>query len=49
MTAGGPYRPPLLVEEALLELEHNRGRQFEPLMVDSFLASIKRTHPVQRV
>lgn len=49
MTAGRPYRSPLLVEEALLELEHNRGRQFDPWVVDNFLASIKPAHPLQRV
>lgn len=48
MTAGRPYRPPLLAEEALLELERNRGRQFDPMVVDSFLASVNPAHPLVR-
>ena len=47
MTAGRPYRSPLLVEEALLELERNRGVQFDPWVVDAFLSTVSPAHPLQ--
>jgi HD-GYP domain-containing protein (c-di-GMP phosphodiesterase class II) len=49
MTGGRPYRPSMLAEEALLELERNRGSQFDPWVVDGFLANVRGARPLQRV
>jgi len=38
MVSHRPYGPPLSVEEAMMELESNKGRQFDPQVVDAFLA-----------
>lgn len=37
MTADRPYAPARTVEEAIEELRRNRGRQFDPSVVDAFL------------
>ena len=37
MTTTRPYRVPLLEDAVLRELADNRGRQFDPYLVDSFL------------
>ena len=37
MTTTRPYRVPLLEVAVLRELSDNRGRQFDPYLVDSFL------------
>jgi putative nucleotidyltransferase with HDIG domain len=36
MTDNRPYRKPKSHEEALVELQRHRGRQFDPLVVDTF-------------
>ena len=44
MTSDRPYRKAMSVEEALIELERNRGTQFDPEVVDVFVHLI-RTRP----
>jgi putative nucleotidyltransferase with HDIG domain len=39
MTSTRPYRKALPVETALLEIELNRGKQFDPLISDIFITS----------
>ena len=36
MTDNRPYRKPRTHEEAVVELQRNRGQQFDPLVVDTF-------------
>jgi hypothetical protein len=38
MTSNRPYRKALTFEEALAEIERERGRQFDPVIVDTLLA-----------
>jgi HD-GYP domain-containing protein (c-di-GMP phosphodiesterase class II) len=40
MTSDRPYRQALAFEEALLELRGNRGRQFDPAVVDALVAIV---------
>jgi two-component system, cell cycle response regulator len=40
MTSNRPYRPPLSVDEALAELRHCAGTQFDPDVVAAFLAEL---------
>jgi two-component system, cell cycle response regulator len=40
MTSRRPYRPPLSVEEALVELRRCAGTQFDPTVVAAFLAEL---------
>ena len=39
MTSARPYRPPLSVHKAIQELEEGKGVQFDPSVVDAFLAA----------
>src|SRR6266516_3192495 len=39
MTSVRPYRPPLSVQKAIRELEEGKGVQFDPRVVDAFLAA----------
>ena len=39
MTSARPYRPPLSVHKAIRELEEGKGVQFDPSVVDAFLAA----------
>src|SRR5213593_1389033 len=39
MTSARPYRPPLSVHKAIRELEAGKGVQFDPSVVDAFLAA----------
>src|SRR6266566_2269634 len=39
MTSARPYRPPLSVHNAIRELEVGKGVQFDPSVVDAFLAA----------
>ena len=39
MTSARPYRPPLSVHNAIRELEEGKGVQFDPSVVDAFLAA----------
>jgi HD-GYP domain-containing protein (c-di-GMP phosphodiesterase class II) len=41
MTTTRPYRIPLPEETVMRELVENRGRQFDPFLVDSFIALIE--------
>ena len=41
MTAARPYAAPMAVEDALAELERCAGTQFDPLVVDAFIAIIR--------
>jgi putative nucleotidyltransferase with HDIG domain len=41
MTSPRPYRPALTQEEAIRELEENKGTQFDPLIVDTFVNILK--------
>ena len=41
MTSDRPYRPALSYEEAVAELEAGKGTQFDPLVVDTFLAMVE--------
>jgi putative nucleotidyltransferase with HDIG domain len=46
MTDKRPYRRPKTHEEALVELQQNRGQQFDPLIVDTFYAVLEtRVNP----
>jgi putative nucleotidyltransferase with HDIG domain len=38
MTSQRPYGPPLATEVAIAELEYQKGTQFDPVVVDAFLA-----------
>lgn len=53
MTSSRPYRDALSHEEALTEIICNRGTQFDPRVVDSFLALFDRTgqdiHHIQEI
>jgi HD-GYP domain-containing protein (c-di-GMP phosphodiesterase class II) len=45
MTDNRPYRKPKSHEEALVELQRNRGQQFDPLVVDTFYAVLETRVP----
>ncbi len=38
MVCGRPYRPPMSVENAIIEVTANSGTQFDPKIVDAFLS-----------
>jgi HD-GYP domain-containing protein (c-di-GMP phosphodiesterase class II) len=40
MTSDRPYRKAMSVESALFELQAGAGRQFDPRLVDAFIASM---------
>ena len=42
LTQKRPYKPAWPVEDAVAEIERQRGRQFDPAIVDAFLQVIKR-------
>jgi len=42
MTSDRPYRPALSYQEAIAELKANRGTQFDPQVVDAFLAVLEK-------
>lgn len=42
MICGRPYRKPLSVEQALLEIKKNAGTQFDPCIADAFVDMISR-------
>jgi putative nucleotidyltransferase with HDIG domain len=49
MTSRRVYRPPLSTEEAIAEIVANKGTQFDPEVVDAFLASRRhRAKPTSR-
>ena len=41
MTSNRSYREALNTEEAMVRLVEQRGRQFDPMVVDSFLSALK--------
>jgi diguanylate cyclase (GGDEF)-like protein len=45
MTTDRSYRKALSVDEAIKELERNRGGQFDPAIVDAFLEVLRRNTP----
>ncbi len=42
MTTDRPYRKAMSVEAALFELRANAGKQFDPVVVDAFIAAVSR-------
>ncbi len=42
MTSDRPYRKALPIEQALSELEKNKGTQFDPVMVEAFISAYKK-------
>jgi HD-GYP domain-containing protein (c-di-GMP phosphodiesterase class II) len=44
MTAGAPYKPSKPVAEAIAELQHLAGTQFDPAMVKEFVQMLKEGH-----
>ena len=46
MTSTRPYRPSMNRHEALAELEHQAGRQFDPAIVEAFIATAPRRVPL---
>jgi len=49
MTERRPYRQPLSAEEALTELRRNAGTQFDPELVEHFVATISPAAPADAV
>jgi diguanylate cyclase (GGDEF)-like protein len=47
MTSFRPYRRPLTHEEAIEELKRNKGTQFDPELVDTFILIISKEKPIQ--
>jgi len=45
MTNDRPYRKALTEEEAIIELQINAGKQFDPFLVDIFIFSLKQEDP----
>jgi putative nucleotidyltransferase with HDIG domain len=41
MTDDRPYRKPKTHKQAIVELRHHRGRQFDPLVVDTFCSMVE--------
>jgi diguanylate cyclase (GGDEF)-like protein/putative nucleotidyltransferase with HDIG domain len=50
MTTDRPYRKGMPWQSALTELQRQKGKQFDPLMVDAFIAAVnkRRAHQQQR-
>jgi putative nucleotidyltransferase with HDIG domain len=44
MTSPRAYRPAMKREEAVAELKQNKGTQFNPKVVDAFIAMLEETH-----
>ena len=42
MTSDRPYRSRLPVADAIAELQRERGHQFDPLVVDTFLTELEQ-------
>jgi len=42
LTQKRPYKPAWRVDDAIAEIDRQRGRQFDPMLVDSFLRVIER-------
>ncbi|MDW8289676.1 MAG: diguanylate cyclase [Armatimonadota bacterium] len=42
MTTDRPYRRGMSWQSALLELQHQRGKQFDPMLVDAFVAAVHK-------
>jgi HD-GYP domain-containing protein (c-di-GMP phosphodiesterase class II) len=42
MTSDRPYRPAMTSEAACAELEKGKGKQFDPVIVDTFLSLPKK-------
>jgi len=40
-----PYRNPMEVDEALVNISNLRGTQFHPALVDNFLRLMRQAHP----
>ncbi len=49
MTSTRPYRPSMTRQQALQELEEQAGRQFDPEVVDAFMATLPRRVPLAGV
>ena len=45
LTSARPYKPAWSVEEARAEIEAQAGRQFDPALVQAFLAALPRMAP----
>jgi len=48
MTHAKPYRPPMSIAEALTEIDHHRGTQFDPRVVDALeplVSKLQREYP----
>ena len=42
MTSDRPYRPAMTSEAACAELEKGKGKQFDPVIIDTFLRLLKK-------
>jgi HD-GYP domain-containing protein (c-di-GMP phosphodiesterase class II) len=42
MTSDRPYRPAMLTEAACSELDKGKGKQFDPVIVDTFLSLLNK-------
>jgi HD-GYP domain-containing protein (c-di-GMP phosphodiesterase class II) len=49
MTTDRPYRKGIDRQSALAELRREKGKQFDPEIVDAFLAAIQKHIPPQQV
>jgi HD-GYP domain-containing protein (c-di-GMP phosphodiesterase class II) len=49
MTTTRPYRVSLPEDAVLRELVDNRGRQFDPYLIDVFLRQLEERRPAPRI
>ncbi len=48
MTSDRPYRPAMSNEDACLELDQGKGKQFDPVIVDTFLSLLKKNRKTMK-